>query len=241
MDQARRVDEMVARVSSALGERLVSLVLYGPAVHGDAYREVSQLNLMIVCADLELETLGRLGDPVHWWLKSGQPWPRLFSPELIRDSVDIYPIEFLDITRHHKVLAGRDALASVEVDVTLLRLQCERELREKLMRLREGYVESRGKPKRVRQLLAASYPSFALVWRGCLHLLGVPVPAHDGEVAAALCRRLELDAAPFGEVAQIAAGAGTADELDVFARYYRELSAMVARIDRLVVRSEKEH
>ena len=231
---------MVARVSSALGERLVSLVLYGPAVHGDTYREVSQLNLMIVSSDLEPETLGLLGDPVRWWLKLDQPWPRLFSPELIRDSVDIYPIEFLDITRHHRVLFGRDALASVQVDVTLLRLQCERELREKLMRLREGYVESRGRPRHVRQLLAASYASFALVWRGCLHLLGVPVPVHDGEVAAALCRRLELDPGPFGEVAQIAAGTASHDEGAVFARYYRELGEMVTRIDRFIVRSEKE-
>jgi hypothetical protein len=240
VDQRRILDEMVTRVSSALGERLVSLVLYGPSAHGDTYREVSQLHLMIVCADLEPETLGKLGDPVHWWLKHEQPWPRLFTPEMIRDSVDIYPIELLDITRHHRVLAGRDALASVQVDLTLLRLQCERELREKLMRLREGYVESRGKPKHLRQLLAASYSSFALVWRGCLHLFGGSVPAHDREVAAALCRRLELDPGPLEEVAQIAAGTAAGDEGAVFARYYRALGEMVARIDRLIVRSEKE-
>lgn len=234
MDHARIVDEMVSRLSAALEDRLVSVVLYGAAVHGDTYREVGQLNLMIVCSDLEPHTLERLGDAVHWWRKKDQPWPRLFWPELIRDSVDIYPIEFLDITRHHRVVHGRDPLSEVEVDPALLRLQCERELREKLMRLREGYVESRGKPKPLRQLLAASYASFALVWRGCLHLIGAPVPAHDREVAAALCGRLELDASPFEEVARIAAGETVSDEGAVFARYYGQLGRMVERIDRWI-------
>jgi len=215
-------------------------VLSEAGVNGATYREVSQFNLMNVCSNLAPAPLTRRGGPVRWWLRAGQPWPRLFSPELIRDSVDIYPIEFIDITRHHRVLLGRDALSGVEVDVALLRLQCERELREKLMRLREGFVESRGKAKLLRQLLAASYASFALVWRGCLHLLGASVPAHDREVAAALCRRLELDAAPFEEVAAIAAGERSADESAVFARYYRELEAMVERIDRWIVRAEKE-
>lgn len=226
------LDEMVSRLSGALGERLVSVVLYGPQAHGDSYLAISQLNLMVVTSDLSTETLRMLGDPVHWWLKRRQPWPRLFSTDLIRDSVDIYPIEFLDITRHHRVLHGTDPLSGVQVEVAHLRLQCERELREKLMRLREGYVESRGKARALRALLAVSYPSFALVWRGCLHLVGAPVPLHDGEVAQALCARLELDPEPFEAVARVAEGGAVSDLDDAFARYERELASMVARIDR---------
>jgi len=182
-----------------------------------------------------LDTLRPLGEPVRWWLAKGQPWPRLFSPELIRDSLDVYPIEFLDIARHHRVLHGGDPLGAVTANGVHLRIQCERELREKLMRLREGYVECRGSARALRRLLAASYPSFAAVWRGCLHLLGAPVPLHDAEVAEALGRRLEIDAAPLAEVARVAASAGTADLEAIYARYYRVLVEMVDRIDRFVI------
>lgn len=226
------LDEMVSRLSTSLGERLVSVVLYGPEAHGDIYRTVSQLNLMVVASDLHTETLRLLGDPVRWWLKRKQPWPRLFSTDLIRDTVDIYPIEFLDITRHHRVLHGTDPLSGVRVDVAHLRLQCERELREKLMRLREGYVESRGKARALRELLAISYPSFALVWRGCLHLVGAPVPLRDAEVAAALCDRLELDKKVFEDVARVADGGAALDVDALFARYDRELASMATKIDR---------
>jgi hypothetical protein len=240
MNREALVNEMVSRLTRAVGERLTSVLLYGPEVHGDLYREVEQLNLMVVLADLEPATLRPLGDPVHWWLAKGQPWPRLFSHDLIRDSLDVYPIEFLDITRHHRVLHGVDPLVAIETDAMHLRLQCERELREKLMRLREGYVECRGVARAQRRLLAASFVSFAAVWRGCLHLLGAAVPLHDTEVAEALCRRLELDVAPFAEVARIAAGTSSADADETFARYYRALTQMVARIDRLGVGTERE-
>lgn len=233
------VKEMTARLADAAGEQLVSVVLYGPEAHGDTYRAVSELHLMVVLGDLDPPTLRPLGNAVRWWLGKGQPWPRLFSPELIRDSADVYPIEFLDITRHHRVLHGDDPLAGLEVDTAQLRLQCERELREKLMRLREGYVEARGKPRHVRRLIAASYASFALVWRGCLHLVGAPVPLHDDEVATALCERLELDASPFAAAARLAAGASTQEDVnELFDRYYHELERMVERVDRFAVGRE---
>ncbi len=235
MQRGNLVDTMVQRLADAAGQRLESVVLYGPEAHGDVYRTVGDLNLMIVLSDLEPETIAPLGRPVHWWLRKGQPWPRLFSPALIRDSVDVYPMEFLDLCRHRRVLHGDDPLAGIDVDATLLRLQCERELREKLMRLREGYVESRGRPRGLRRLLAASYASFAPVWRGLLHLLGAGVPAHDAEVARALCERLGLDPAPFDEVARVAGGRGTPDAEGLFSRYYRELTEAVERIDRLTV------
>jgi hypothetical protein len=237
---AALVSEMVARTSRVLGDRLDSIVLYGPEVHGDAYREIEQLNLLLVLRDLEPQTLRLLGDPVSFWLKRAQPWPRLFTLDLMRDSLDVFPIEFLDITRHHRVVFGHDPFAGFVPDPTHLRIQCERELREKLMRLREGYVESRGVARTLRKLLSASFASFAPVWRGCLHLLAVEVPLHDTEVAEALCRRLELEFAPFAEIARIASGSSRADIEEAYVRYDRELTQVIARIDRWAVDREGE-
>ncbi len=238
--KAALVSEMVTRTRRALGDRLESIVLYGPEVHGDAYREIEQLNLLLVLRDLEPQTLRLLGDPVYFWLKRAQPWPRLFTLELMRDSLDVFPIEFLDISRHHRIVFGSDPLAGFAPDPTHLRIQCERELREKLMRLREGYVESRGATRSLRKLLSASFASFAPVWRGCLHLLAVDVPLHDTEVAEALCRQLGLEFAPFAEIARIAGGTSRADVEEAYALYERELARLITRIDRWTVDREGE-
>jgi hypothetical protein len=239
-DDERLVD-MTNRLRDALGDRLVALVLYGPGAHGDAYHAVGDRHLLVVLADLEPPTLRRLSEPVRWWVGSKrQPWPRLFSADLIREAADVFPIELLDIARHHRVLHGADPFAALSVDRANLRLQCERELREKLMRLREGYVECDGRPHALRELLAVSYASFAAIFRGCLELARLDAPARDHDVVAALCARLSLDAAPFAEVERVAREGGASDPDALFARYYRELSRAVTQIDRFVHEHEAE-
>jgi hypothetical protein len=226
--------DMVQRLKRELGAELVSVVLYGPAAHGEDELADGHLHLLIVLADLEPETLARLGAPMQWWLGRDQPWPRLFTRELIADSLDVFPIEFLDIARHHRVIHGSESLAELSIDRELLRLQCERELREKLMRLREAYVIGRGRRRALERLLVESYASFAPVLRACLHLLGAPIPVHDREVAAGLCQLLDLPAAPLVGVSSLAGGGRPEDLEELFAAYYRVMSAMTARIDRMV-------
>jgi len=125
---------------TALGSRLRSVVLYGSAARGDFHRKTSDFNLLLVLEDLSPATLEALEPALRRWTKAGQPVPRLFSPAVIAESADVFPIEFLDIRRSHVVLHGEDPLDGLEIHTDHLRLQCERELREKMMRLREGEV-----------------------------------------------------------------------------------------------------
>jgi hypothetical protein len=228
--------EMVSRLESAVGGRLRSVLLYGPLAHGDGYPPVGHANLLLVLADLEPRTLQDLRGPVRWWLRKDQPWPRLFTEELIRDSLDVYPIELLDLQRHHRVLHGVDVVAGLTVDQDKLRLQCERELRENLMRLREGYVECGAAGAAIGRLLTIGYASFARVFRGCLHLYGVEVPVHDREVVTALCAVLDLGRGGFDAAEEIAYGRtrGGADPEAAFAAFYSALTVVVARVDRLL-------
>jgi hypothetical protein len=239
MQHPQLVSSTIARLHEALGEALVAVVLYGPEAHGDEYRAVADLHLLIVLGDLEPTTLARAAGPIRRWLDKGQPWPRLFTRELIRDSLDVFPIEFLDIVRHHRVLHGDDPLVGLEVDRENLRRQCERDLRERLMRLTEGYVERCGRPRAMRELLAASYASFAAVFRGCLHLAGAAVPTRDAEVVAALCDRLDLDPGPLVRVGRAALGEPVDDAEALFASYYHALATIVTRVDRTVLAQEE--
>jgi hypothetical protein len=238
MDKRRLLHDTVQRLRDALGDRLLSVVLYGPGAHGDDYA-AGDRNLMVVLTDLEPGTLERAADPIRRWLRARQPWPRLFTPATIAASADVFPIEFLDIARHHRVLVGEDPLASLEVRTAHLRLQCERELREKLMRLREGFVEAVGRERALRELLAASYPSFAFVFRGCLHLVGERAPIRDRDVVAATCRRLGLAPAPFEAVEAIASGLrGAGSSVALYSDYVTQLAEAVARVDALAAESQ---
>jgi hypothetical protein len=227
---------MVRRLAVGLEDRLSSVVAYGPAVHDGAYPSTGGEFLLIVLVDLEPETLRRLREPVRWWLGRGRPWPRLFTPELLRASADVFPIELVDILARHRVLFGADPIEDLAIDPGHLRLQLEREMREKLMRLREGYVELHGRwgSRGLEHLLAASYASFVRVFRAALRVLGAPVAGTDAEVMASLCEWLDLSPGTFEDVDRIARGERSRDVETVFASYYRALSAAEARIDRWI-------
>ena len=233
VESNRLVVKLVDGLRAALGERLVSVVVFGSAARGDAVPGTSDINLMLVLADLEPATLGAAAPAIQSWLRSGQPMPTLFSRTTLAESVDVFPIEFLEIAEHRVVVTGDDPLAALEVSAGDLRLQCERELREKLMRLRAGYISGHGSKRGFNRLLVESFPSFAAILRGALRLLGERPPASSQEVIAAFCDRTGLDRGPFDAVAELRRGERrSADLVAVFTAYYEQLMRTVEAIDR---------
>jgi predicted nucleotidyltransferase len=228
--------DLVEDLKEAMGDRLRSIVLYGSAARGDFQKATSDFNLLVVLDDLEPSTLDDLSPVITGWVRKKQPFPRFFTPELINDSTDVFPIEFLEIRTHHVNLFGPDPVEGIVVQTDRLRLWCERELREKMMRLREGYMDSNGKSRVVKRLLIESYSIFLAIFRGCLHLLGGEIPAHNEEVVQAFCARAELDHAPFETVLRLRGGEKMeVDAVALFSRYYVELTKAVQRIDRFAV------
>lgn len=242
LDQVKRkraLDELVTGLRDAAGDRVRAIVAYGAEAHGEHFEAARDVYLLIVLRDLELDTLRLTREPVARWLKLGQPMPRFFSPEVIADAADVFPIELLDLAAHHKVLYGENPFSAVDVDGAHLRMQCERELREKLMRLEEAYVEMRGRDKDLAKLMAESYLAFVDIFRGCLRLHGDGVPARAAEVVAQFCRRAELDAAPFETAERLAHGASAPGDMEkVFARYHAQIAGAVRAVDRFGVPSE---
>ncbi len=225
--------KMLTDLAESLGDQLHSVVLYGSTARGDYEKATSDLNLIVVLDNLDPSTLEALEPAFTRWRKANQPVPRIFSPTLIADSADVFPIEFFDISRRRIVLYGKDPFDELEIHVDHLRHQCERELREKMMRLREAFIETRGKSKALKLLMTDSYPSFVALFRGCLHLLDEEVPIHNEEVVATFGRLAALDPAPFLEIERLRGGETTdSDPRALFDRYYQELTKAVHRVDR---------
>ncbi len=232
--------KMIRGLVDDLGDRLDSVVLYGSAARGDFLEATSDYNLIVVLSDLDPATLEAIGPAMARWRKRRQPSPRIFSPAVIAESADVFPIEFLDIKSRRVVLHGRDPFETITINREHLRLQCEREMREKMMRLREGFVEAHAKPGALRLLIKESFSSFVALFRGCLHLLGGEVPVRNDEVVAAFCARADLDRAPFEEVDRLRRGQkGTLDPNALFMSYYGELTKAVHRVDRFVPPAEE--
>jgi predicted nucleotidyltransferase len=235
-DEALRqaaIHDLVESLIGALGPRLETVVLYGSKARGDWHKGSSDHNIAVVVTSLDAATLEALTTPLLQWIKTHEPPPRLLTRALIAASLDVFPIEYLDLRTHHVVLHGTDPFAGLEVRTEALRLQCEREMREKLMRLQEGYVVAHRRRRLLRALLLDSYTSFAALFRGCLTLWGETPPAAAAEVAAAFCARAGCDPAPFRALDLLRRGADGAprDLRTLFSGYYDALNRAAEAID----------
>jgi hypothetical protein len=227
------VSDLIAGLALALEDKLRAVVLYGPAARGEKPSGDGELHLMVVLADLELTTLAAAGPALARWIGRGRAMPRLFTSGTLADAADVFPVELGDIAERHLVLHGRDPLASLpRIDVEQLRLQCERELREKMMRLQEAYALSRGREAELERLIVSSYPAFALVFRGCMRLRGDAPPETSLEAAEAFSRSAGIDPAPFAEAEKLRRGGKVASVAELFARYYAALDRAVDAVDR---------
>ncbi len=197
------MNQLVEKLKQAAGANLHSVVLFGSAASGHYQPKHSDLNVLCTLAGLDGPSLEALRPVLEWWTSKGNPHVLVFTMDELRRSADVFAIELLDIKARHKVLYGEDSFAGLQVPMDLHRIELEHELRTKLIRLRQAYIEVSGDSKRLLRLLTDSVTSFLTLFRHALIALGEPPPAHRHEVLDRLADRLNVDVSPFHAVLDI--------------------------------------
>ena len=185
------------------GKNLRSIILYGSATGPDFVHKRSNINLMLILDDVTQSSLQRSLKVVAKGRKMGIVAPLFLSEDHIRRSADVFPIEFLDIQENHLVLYGDDPFEELEIDRSNIRLQCEHELKGKLIRLRQGYLERGLLKKGIATLLTESLTSFIPIFRNMLRLKGLEPPKHKKEVIEKTAEVFGVSARPFLKILEL--------------------------------------
>ena len=228
-------EELVEQLQKAMPGRLCSAVLYGSAAAGDFVAGTSNYNVLLVVDRLGVAELDALSKPALQWAKAGNRPPLLFTRSELKASADVFPIELLDIRQSHRMLFGEDPLAQITIRPEHLRLQLERELKEKLLALRERYLLTGGKPKRVVELLASSVAGFLVLFRAVLRLFQEDVPAHKVEALRLLAGHIRFDPQPLVQADELRHGRRKPREVVaqvLFDAYLTAIERVVEAIDR---------
>jgi predicted nucleotidyltransferase len=222
-EKARQVADDYRRV---FGQEIVSVILYGSAMTADYVPGKSDLNLMIVLSEEGINRLHLAHDLVARWRKKRVGTPLFVTKTYIASSLDTFPIEFLNIKRNYLVLQGEDVLAGLSFNKEFVRMQCERELKGKLLLLRERYVETGGERRILRDLIVASLPTFIFVFKGLLYILGEEVPVTRSEAISLIARRFHLDEGLFRDLQGVGAGTLKLSKSEVHELFRRYLQAV---------------
>src|SRR6202165_1783651 len=100
------LNQLLEKLNKALGDHVVSVVLYGSAAAGDHHEGFSDLNVLCVLDQVTPRELEQSEPIFRWWREQGNPAPLLMSEHEVHTSTDCFPIEFHDITRQHRLLHG---------------------------------------------------------------------------------------------------------------------------------------
>jgi hypothetical protein len=234
-------EKLVDELKQACPTGLKSVVLYGSAAAGDHAGKRSDYNVLVVTEDLGTATLDALSKTAAKWAQAGNPAPLLFTQERLAHATDVFPIELLDIRECHKILHGEDLVAGLDIDTKNLRLQIEHELRGKLIRLRQSYLLTGGKPKAVADLMVQSLSTFLVLFRASLRLFGESVPQTKFQSLELLAGHLEFDVAVFRQVQELKDGTKKPKDVaagELFNTYLKTIECVIDAVDAYLHKGE---
>jgi len=220
---------------------LKSIILYGSGARGEYVPKKSDLNFLIVLTEAAMNRLREAFPLVRKWRKRRVNIPLFLTEEYIASSLDSFPVEFLNFRESHVLVFGKDVLEELPFDKKHIRLQCERELKGKLLLLREAYLDSEGRPKGLGQVSSASLTAFLSLFRALLFLKDREIPRHNDALISSAAKEMGFDETPFRDIAKIREGKIKIrrEEMEgIVERYLQAIREIWKRVDQLEIKED---
>ncbi len=221
-------------LKNVLGDNLKSFIVYGSAATGEFYK-TSDYNTLIVVGYFSPECLKNMENPVKKWCRHGQPIPLIFDRHSIIKSNDVFPIEFLDIKENHFVVYGEDVFKNMKIATGNLRLEIERELKSKIIRLRQSFIITGGNARKVKELMRGSVSTFIAIFKGILRYFKIQPPLKKAEIIAALSKKISLNTQVFFDILALKDGVNKIknNEIDnMFHSYINDIEKVTDYLDK---------
>ena len=229
-------EEFAKAIESDSPVNILSIHVVGSALTPDFIPGQSDVNSIVVVDEITLEFLDfivRLGKKYSQY---GVAAPLLMTPGYIETSLDVFPIEFLNFSAIHHTMFGPDILRDLSIDRTHLLLQCEREVKSKLLWLHQGYIESLDDEKQLVVWLSNSITGYIPLFRAILFLDGHKLMLSAQDTAAALEKYIGLDTEIFKTIVRLKNPDTAEDDeqlCNCFADYYKATQDLSKYVEKL--------
>lgn len=187
----KMLNKFVDNLKEIFNERLSSVFVYGSQAVGESKSPASDLNLMVIIKDLKAEDLKLAHRFAIPFTKFKNSLPVFMDKDEWFNSCDVYAIEYSDIKERNKIIYGEDLISELCVDKKDLRLQCEREVKNLLVRLRQTYLGRTADNRAIRELIKSGSKTFTVIFRTILRLSNEEAAASHKEVIKQFATKME--------------------------------------------------
>lgn len=193
MSKFKVIGNLIQDLKEVFGEKLTSVILYGSCASNECENDFSDINLIIVAENLLAIDLKNSNTALKDFMKTRHPLPLFMDKDEWFNSCDVYPIEYYDIKKRYSILYGEDIVKPLVLEKTNLRLQCEHEVKNLLIKLRQNYLAKSNDLKSIEILLKKSSKSFFALFRAILRLTEEDVSFNHEEVINLLGEKVKID------------------------------------------------
>lgn len=232
---SKRIKNFVEEILQARRGDIHSIHLVGSSVTPDFNEKSSDINSLIVLHRMDLDFHEFLAPLGKRYGKKRISAPLVLTEEYIRNSLDVFPIEFHDFRLIHKTIYGDDILKDLEIKREYLRLQCERETKARLIGLRQGYISSAGDTRLIKELLIRSFTGCIPLFRAIIYLMGKEPPVKRQDVIKTI-QDAFTDSKVFDDLLLLKNGLLKASKEDltrIFKQYHTAIEKIAERLDEL--------
>jgi hypothetical protein len=233
---SEKIKPFIEEVLLSYSNIVHSIHIVGSSLTEDYHEKTSLINSIFVLKTMDLkfiESLAPFGRKYH---KKGVAAPLVMTPDYIRTSLDVFPVEFADCKFIHQTVLGEDILRDIEISMPDLRQQCEREIKSKLIGLRQAYISSVGDRRMLTERFVSSITGFMPLFRGIILLMGKERPLREDHVLSELTASTGVDTAIFRKLLDIRKRRLTLSKYEmntVFEQYYEATEKIGNIIDEL--------
>ena len=134
-----QLDDFVRAAQTALGDDLLSMVLFGSAAE-DRLRPTSDVNVLLLLKRFDQARIDQLREPLRLAHAAIRLSPMFVLREELEPATRAFAVKFREIQRRHVLLHGSDPFATLEVSRTASVLRLRQELLNLTLRLRQAYM-----------------------------------------------------------------------------------------------------
>ncbi len=174
--------------------------IYGSAAGQNYVPKRSDINSVIILDEITFFHLNRALKVIARGARQRIPAPLFLTQDHIVSSLDVFPVEFLDIKENHVLVFGEDLFAGLTIAGDHLKLFCEHEIKGKLIRVRQAYLERGLKGPMVEALLKESLHALVPVFRHLVRLKSGTVEMDKVKIVGDLAKIYKLDGQVFLDI-----------------------------------------